>query len=273
MRYPHSRLPLLVLGSAVVLVLGACGNGDSTASEPEPADTETTQASSTSTTSEVTPPGSELPRLADISVTAADDDSTVELTFEPGKGVPTASVDESDDPALTRPGSGKAVRLAGDQALVASVAPAIGGDTVVPEPAGPAVSEVRVLGFFKGRTTVGIGINGEGELRPQVSKPDENTIRIVVGHPPYPAEDPRTRQCGDVGFEPNTDNGAFGITATGVECDVARDVAAFVEGDVGDPYGTPSGYSCLPERDDSGPMTTFNYTCTRGDATITFAAS
>lgn len=266
----RNSLPVLALAASVVLA--ACGSGTGPSGQPGTGTAGPTATGTSGASTDTPPAEAEFPRLVDISVDADDSHSRVVLSFAPGRGVPTASVDESDDPVLPRPDTGGNIELAGEQALAVSIAPAIAPDVVVGEPRGPAIAEVRVLGFAEGRTSVGIGVNGVGALRPRVSKPDENTIRIAVSNPPYPAEDPRTRQCGDVGFEPQTDYGAFDIEATGVGCAVARDVAAFAEGEIGEPYGTPSGFSCLPERDESGPMTTVVYTCTRDDATITFVA-
>src|SRR5699024_7786454 len=92
------------------------------------------------------------------------------------------------------------------------------------------------------------------------------SINIDYGAP----EQPRARDCGNVGFVPASDAGAFNIAARGVNCGTARDVAAYAEGEHGEPYGTASGYSCLPERDNSGALPVTEYTCTRGEATVTF---
>lgn len=78
------------------------------------------------------------------------------------------------------------------------------------------------------------------------------------------------RDCGDVAFAPNSGAGAFEITARGVGCELARDVAARAEGQSGEVYTTPSGFTCRAETQPNDLVTPIHYTCTRPGAVVTF---
>lgn len=173
-----------------------------------------------------------------------------------------------------RPGSGKPVEMEGQLFLHINFSPATAGDVREAVDADlPSVTDVRYLGGFEKVQEAAIGVNScQGDpVRPWFRVTTRNNAVVVdVGTPNCGSDDPVTRECGDVGFEPSTDSGAFGITATNVGCEKAREVAALAEGQVGDPYGTPGGFSCLPEYDDSEPTPNYVYTCTREDAKVTF---
>lgn len=216
-------------------------------------------------------PERDLPRLVELSAHAGNTYSTVTLRFTPGEGQPEVSIEESNDSVLHRPGSGQPVELAGNQALHVTISNASVGDVDPLRPQGPAIAEVRVLGFFEGQTEVGIGLYGTGNVAPKVSSDEAHTVTIAVHNPTDAPEE--SRKCGDVAFEDNSDAGAFNIRASGVGCELARDVAARAEGQSGDSYDTPSGFACLPERKTAGPIPSIHYTCSRGIATITFITS
>lgn len=177
-----------------------------------------------------------------------------------------------------RPGSGKPVEMEGQLFLKTSFSPATASASVrkVVEADLPNVAEVRYLGGFEKVQEAAIGVNSchGAPVRPWFEVTTRNSAVVVdVGTPNCTSDEPVTRECGDVAFTPQSDHGAFGITATGVGCDKARDVAAAAEGNLGEPYGTSGGFSCRVERDDSGQMTSYDYTCTRAEATVTFNAS
>lgn len=99
------------------------------------------------------------------------------------------------------------------------------------------------------------------------------TETVTVTETPTPAASPRTRDCGQVGFEPNTDAGAFDIRATGVDCQLARDVARAAEGQRGERYAAAEGFTCRPTGT-VGELPSVVYKCTReGDGTVVFEAS
>lgn len=94
------------------------------------------------------------------------------------------------------------------------------------------------------------------------------TETVTATPEPLPSE----RDCGQVGFEPQTDAGAFDIRATGVGCQVARKVAAVAEGKRGQPY-MASGYSCTPT-ETTGQLPSVVYECVGpADQRIRFEAS
>lgn len=84
--------------------------------------------------------------------------------------------------------------------------------------------------------------------------------------------EPVTRDCGQVGFEPQTDAGAFDIRASGVDCDTAREVAAAAEDARGERF-TAAGFDCRPTGT-TGKMPSTVVECSGpDDATITFDVS
>lgn len=98
-------------------------------------------------------------------------------------------------------------------------------------------------------------------------------LTLATGFSPTPDEpDQRTRTCREVGFEPESDHGAFDIRATGVPCDRARDVARAVQGEIGETYRY-AGFTCRPQGP-IGQLPTYRYECTNGSgARIRFEAS
>ncbi|WP_445352012.1 AMIN-like domain-containing (lipo)protein [Haloactinomyces albus] len=174
-----------------------------------------------------------------------------------------------------KPGSGKPVEMEGQLFLKMSFSPATASGSVREsvEATLPTVAEVRYLGGFEKVQEAAIGVNschGAPVRAPFEVTTRDSAIVVDVGTPNCGSDDPVTRECGDVSFEPQTDYGAFNITATNVGCEKARNVASLVEGRIGQPYGTPGGFSCLPEYDDSEPTPNYVYTCTRADAKVTF---
>ncbi|MDR7299969.1 hypothetical protein [Haloactinomyces albus] len=79
------------------------------------------------------------------------------------------------------------------------------------------------------------------------------------------------RACGDVAFAPASDYGAFTIRADGVGCDLARDVAADVEGRLGESYRS-HGFTCVG-KPNGNALGGFDYTCGRGTDGVFFTAS
>ena len=81
---------------------------------------------------------------------------------------------------------------------------------------------------------------------------------------------PPADSCGDVGYEPNTDAGAFQIRASGVGCAAARRLARDAEGRAL-PFDR-HGFSCRGEHVEAAlPYT--RITCTRGAAEVRFRRS
>lgn len=77
--------------------------------------------------------------------------------------------------------------------------------------------------------------------------------------------------CGQVGFEPETDHGAFDIRATGVRCDLARSVAAEAVGHVPDEYRS-HGFTCGSQAT-GNELNSFYYNCAKDGAQVSFTAS
>ena len=87
-------------------------------------------------------------------------------------------------------------------------------------------------------------------------------------------DEPRatSTNCGDVGFTPQTDDGAFNIVATGVSCERARRVAAITRNRrYADPLSYEAdGFSCTGARVPNDGLPGVNWRCTRSGDTITF---
>ncbi len=178
--------------------------------------------------------------------------------------------------AVNSPGAGGSVQLAGDSALVITFeSPNVGTPPRPPiTPGLPAVREVRVLGGFEGYVTVAIGISSERFTARFGSTSD--SVYVDVPHRDGGGGGDggeQTRRCGDVGFEPNTDSGAFDIRATGVSCATARGVAADAENRAPGRY-TSQGLTCRSEPT-GGELPATRYTCTRprDEARVTFTVS
>ena len=83
------------------------------------------------------------------------------------------------------------------------------------------------------------------------------------------------RSCGNIAFEPNTDNGVSGIRARGVSCETARSVARRSR-DRG-PSGTPGTifryryrrFRCVGRELDTA-LPAVRWRCTRSTAVVTF---
>lgn len=235
-----------------------------------------TRTGGASTESSITPtkehsqaPRHNFPRLVEINVGTGNTYSTVSLQFEPGRGQPSAIIEHSKDSIVLRPGSGKPVTLAGNQALKVALSPAVAGEIEPLDPNGPVVAEVRVLGFFEGRTALGIGLYGDYSVQPRVTFDREAHTLVIALRNPGPPDGP-AHACGEVAFAPASDAGAFNIVARDVPCEVARNVAAQVVHHAGESYTTDSGFTCLPEVEQREPTLNIVYTCSRSEASVRF---
>ncbi|MDQ3741064.1 MAG: hypothetical protein M3389_08995 [Actinomycetota bacterium] len=92
---------------------------------------------------------------------------------------------------------------------------------------------------------------------------------------PAPGAVAAERSCGSIGFQPNTDFGAFGIRARDVGCRTARRVAraSREHGPTGEP-GTVRRYRarrfrCVG-RERATNLPSIRFRCTRGEALVTF---
>lgn len=99
------------------------------------------------------------------------------------------------------------------------------------------------------------------DVRRPDGTPSFRFVRVV--------EAPR-RSCGDVGYTPNTDHGAFRITAEGTSCAVARSIARDAEGKP--QTFTTRGYTCTGTRREGGLPST-RFTCRNGERRVTFSRS
>jgi hypothetical protein len=85
-----------------------------------------------------------------------------------------------------------------------------------------------------------------------------------------------TRECGQVGFTPDSEDVAGDITATGVPCDEARalvEVAGRRTSSGGPPSLEVDGWRCVVTHATDDPLPRSDYRCTRGRATVTFGRS
>lgn len=77
--------------------------------------------------------------------------------------------------------------------------------------------------------------------------------------------------CGDLGFTPQTEDAAWDITATGVDCEAARELVTWVAANHNFYSGPPSldapGFSCTMRLEDDTMPAGF-YTCSSGPATV-----
>ena len=104
------------------------------------------------------------------------------------------------------------------------------------------------------------GCGGTCAVR-RIDRPSFDFVRTI---------DPPTQPCGDVGYEPQTDAGAFQILARGTSCDTARTIARRPEN--GSLPFAERGFRCRGEHVEAAlPYT--RVTCTRGTAEVTFRRS
>jgi hypothetical protein len=99
-------------------------------------------------------------------------------------------------------------------------------------------------------------------------------LLIAAGLPAVPAQAAQ-RNCGQIGFTPNTEDGVFEIRATRVSCKTARAVARRAR-DTGVTNGPrryrARGFRCRGRFDDTTlPMV--HWTCRRNSARVTFDRS
>lgn len=268
MAFSTTLMTVLVCGS--VLALSACDNHAIDHGTPPGLGGGSTATGVARVDDNSTAPRRNFPQLIEINVGTGNAYSTVKLRFDPGRSQPSATIQHSKDATVLRPGSGKPVALAGDQALRVAVTPAVVADIEPLHPNGPVVAEVQVLGFFEGRTALGIGIYGDANIKPRVSFDTErHTLTIALRNPGSPPGG-SGHDCGDVAFAPASDAGAFNIVAQGVSCQVARNVAAQVVHHGDEAYTTDSGFTCLPEVEQRQPVRNIIYSCLRAEAWIRF---
>lgn len=143
-----------------------------------------------------------------------------------------------------------------------------GEDTVrgVPMLAKPPKRRERPVGTAAVMVASGLLLAACGTSGTATPRPPEGaaSIRSATEAPV------RTRSCGDVGYAPQTDNGAFGIEATGVSCERARRVAVLSRGFP--PEFTAHGFTCRTSGP-QGQLPSYPYTCTSASGRITFKAS
>lgn len=191
-----------------------------------------------------------------------------------GSGLPGWRGEYVEDPRLA--GSGAQLELDGDAALRVSVDGLIypteddardyhGPQRFTPDPAG-VVEEVVYGSIYEGQAEIYVGLSSREPFRVFLLEDPHPMVVVDVVHPSV-----TTRDCGDVGFEPNTDAGAFNIEAAGVGCRVARQVAGAAEGQSGERYGARN-FDCRPTGT-VGMLPSVQYECARGDAVVTFDAS
>lgn len=122
-----------------------------------------------------------LARLTGIGIDSGTRASTVELHFQPGRRKPTTTIRRSKDPVVRSPGTGKPVKLAGSQAVRITLSHMASGwfEPVVLDD--PIIAEVRMLGFFEGRTVLGIGIHATADIRTRASlDTDRHVLEIAL---------------------------------------------------------------------------------------------
>lgn len=111
--------------------------------------------------------------------------------------------------------------------------------------------------FFDAR-----GCAGDCAIR-RIDRPAFTTVERVA---------PPAESCGDVGYEPNTDAGAFQIRASGVSCATARELARDAENRAL-PFSL-RGFRCRGKLVDEGLVLPYSQvTCTRDGAEVTFRRS
>lgn len=84
------------------------------------------------------------------------------------------------------------------------------------------------------------------------------------------------RNCGQVGFTPNSEDVAGDITAAGVTCDEALEfveVAGRRTSSGGPPSVDVEGWRCVVTYSTEDPLPRSDYRCTKGSATVTFGRS
>ncbi|WP_438388160.1 DUF5818 domain-containing protein [Actinopolyspora saharensis] len=164
------------------------------------------------------------------------------------------------------PGPDPSGKVAGIEELGAIALNDFDGDGVYTAPLG-LKRDSRVVA----RIAVGSTATGPREvIHPQSVVQRDNTV-VLDGDTTVSTDYRAVRSCGDVSFTPDSDHGAFGVRATGVDCGLARQVAADAEGNLGDNYRSHE-FTCLAGESDS-ELGGYDYTCRHGVRKVTFAAS
>lgn len=108
----------------------------------------------------------------------------------------------------------------------------------------------------------------------RIASPVIVLVLLLTGLSACGSEEPPAKpaNCGDVGFTPQTDDGAFNIVATGVSCERARRVATMTRNRrYADPLSYEAdGFSCTGTRVPNEGLPGVDWRCTRNGDTITF---
>jgi len=81
-------------------------------------------------------------------------------------------------------------------------------------------------------------------------------------------------KCGRVDFEPNTDSGAFAITAVETDCKIARRVAEGARNSTSDLSYVTEGFTCTGARSSEPGLSSIEWVCVGADReVVTFATS
>jgi hypothetical protein len=145
-------------------------------------------------------------------------------------------------------------------------------------------------GYYSERVPIDVRALGLGTCP---GSDDPRYTRMIVRYPSFPGGemgpwhpwtlslcdwDQEPDDCGQVGYEENSDYGVFDITAWDVGCDEARDVAtevghANLEGQAGDPFSASSHDFACEGYDFDEPLPTISWSCYRGTAVVSFDRS
>lgn len=111
-----------------------------------------------------------------------------------------------------------------------------------------------------------LAIGGCGDDDPAGPQTRTPTPTATVSATPGPPE-----SCGEVAYTPQSDNGAFDITAIGTDCPTARAVATAAENQRSS--FSAEGFGCSGQDDTEAALSSTKWTCTSGDARVTFTTS
>lgn len=124
-------------------------------------------------------------------------------------------------------------------------------------------------------STTGQPTNDEASGAPSTTAEPPSTTATTA--PPTTAPPsttpPRPQPCGDMHFEANTDWGAWEITATGVDCDRARELVQYMKDNRVDAGERALGFLCTTEELLDSALQTFLVVCDDGTASVTWTAT
>lgn len=107
-----------------------------------------------------------------------------------------------------------------------------------------------------------VGCGGEDDSDDAAQAPPARTVSVPV----------ENKQCGTVPYAPDSDAGAFEITARGgASCSIARDLGRRAEGRRG--AFQAHGFSCTSRENPGGQLPSVRWRCTDGDQRIEFIQS